>query len=65
MEKHSDEAIRDRASALWVEAGSPEGDDQRFWHEAERQLSSEGDLDTSEDATDADSPPVQAGLPNL
>jgi hypothetical protein len=65
MEKHSDEAIRDRAYALWVEAGSPEGDDQRFWHEAERQLSSEGDLDTSGDATDADSPPVQAGLPNL
>ena len=65
MEKHSDEAIRDRAYALWVEAGSPEGDDQRFWHEAERQLSSEGDLDTSEDVTDADTPPVQAGLPNL
>jgi hypothetical protein len=65
MEKHSEEAIRDRAYALWVEAGSPEGDDQRFWHEAERQLSNDGDVDTSDNATDADTPPVQAGLPNL
>jgi hypothetical protein len=48
-----------------VEAGSPEGDDQRFWHEAERQLSNDGEVDTSENATDADTPPVQAGLPNL
>ena len=63
MEKPNEEAIRDRAYALWVEAGSPEGDEQRFWHEAERQLSREGELDTS--APDADTPPVPAGLPNL
>jgi hypothetical protein len=65
MEKPSEEAIRDRAYALWMEAGSPEGEDQRFWHEAERQLSGEGELDTSDSATDVDTPPVQAGLPNL
>lgn len=65
MGKHSEEVIRDRAYTLWVEAGSPEGDDQRFWHEAERQLSNDGEVDTSENATDADTPPVQAGLPNL
>ena len=65
MEKHSEEAIRDRAYALWVEAGSPEGDDERFWHEAERQLSNEAELDTSGEATDGDTPPIQAGLPNL
>ena len=65
MEDRSEEAIRERAYALWIEAGSPEGDDQRFWHEAERQLSREGELDTSDKATDTDTPPVQAGLPNL
>ena len=65
MEKQSEEAIRDRAYALWVEAGSPEGEDQRFWHEAERQLANDGDLDTSENATDGDTPPMPAGLPNL
>jgi hypothetical protein len=65
MEKHTDEAIRDRAYALWVEAGSPDGDDQRFWHEAERQLSEDGQVDTSDTSTDGDMPPLQAGLPNL
>ncbi len=63
MENQNEEAIRDRAYALWVEAGSPEGDDQRFWHEAERQLSREGEHDTS--APDADTPPLPAGLANL
>lgn len=65
MDKPSDEAIRDRAYALWVEAGSPEGDDERFWHEAERQLSGDGESDNPSNAIDADTPPVQAGLPNL
>lgn len=65
MEKQSEEIIRDRAYALWVEAGSPQGDDQHFWHEAERQLSNEGQVDSSEAATDGDTPPLQAGLPNL
>jgi hypothetical protein len=65
MEKHSDEAIRDRAYTLWVEAGSPDGDDQRFWHEAERQLSEDGQVDTSDTSADGDMPPLQAGLPNL
>lgn len=65
MEKHNEDAIRDRAYALWVEAGSPEGDDQRFWHEAERQLSRDGEVDSSKKTTDGDTPRLQAGLPNL
>lgn len=30
--------IRQRAHQLWVQAGSPEGRDEEFWHEAEAQI---------------------------
>lgn len=30
--------IKDRAYAMWEAAGKPEGDDQRFWYEAELEL---------------------------
>jgi DUF2934 family protein len=37
-DKHS---IRERAYKLWEEAGKPEGKENHFWHEAERQLQQE------------------------
>ena len=33
--------IRERAHRLWEEAGKPEGKEDQFWHEAERQLNEE------------------------
>lgn len=30
--------IKNRAYAMWEAAGKPEGDDQRFWFEAEQEL---------------------------
>lgn len=56
-----DEEIRDRAYALWVEQGSPEGRDQEFWHRAERELSEEHGLDTSEAAAEVTQPVPPAG----
>lgn len=63
MSSYKDEDIRDRAYALWVEAGSPEGNDQHFWHEAERQLAEEGAIDRSEEDADIGLPPLVGGLP--
>lgn len=47
---HEDD-IRDRAYALWQEAGSPEGREEEFWHRAERELSEESGLDASDQAS--------------
>ena len=55
--------IRDRAYALWVEAGSPDGRGDEFWHRAERELSEEGGVDRSEAGTGVTQPPLVAGLP--
>lgn len=38
----SEDAIRGRAYAKWDEAGRPEGRDDEFWAEAERELKDEG-----------------------
>jgi hypothetical protein len=35
--------VRERAHALWEAAGCPAGDDERFWHEAEAAIASEGE----------------------
>jgi hypothetical protein len=35
------EKIRERAYQLWVQAGKPDGQEERFWHGAERQLKEE------------------------
>lgn len=59
---HEDD-IRDRAYALWVEAGSPDGRDDEFWHRAERELSQEAGLDSSEGASEVTLPVPPAGLP--
>jgi hypothetical protein len=38
MAKPTDEQIRERAHLLWQAAGEPEGQQDRFWFEAEREL---------------------------
>lgn len=63
MHSFEDNDVRDRAYALWVEAGSPEGQDQHFWHEAERQLAEEGEVDTSGQDAKVKLPPLVGGLP--
>jgi hypothetical protein len=47
MPKASEDQIRTRAHQLWEAAGKPEGRDQEFWIEAERQL-------TKDEATNPD-----------
>lgn len=39
--------IRDRAHALWEEAGRPHGQDAEHWAQAERQIAAEEDAGTS------------------
>ena len=53
--------IRDRAYALWESSGSPEGRDQEYWYRAERELSEEAGLDTSEEAAEISQPTPPAG----
>jgi hypothetical protein len=43
MTKPTDEQIRLRAYRLWEEAGRPEGREEEFWHQAERDLQRAGD----------------------
>ena len=62
MNPDQDDRIRDRAYALWEAAGSPEGDDQRFWHQAERELAEEGSVDVSAEQSEEGKPVVQAGF---
>lgn len=39
--------VRARAHDLWIEAGKPEGQDERFWFEAEQQIDAEDNLQRS------------------
>jgi hypothetical protein len=39
MAKPMDEQIRVRAHELWEKAGKPEGREDDFWHQAEKELS--------------------------
>lgn len=55
--------IRDRAYALWEQDGSPEGRDLEYWQRAERELTEEAGLDTSEETADVSQPVPPAGLP--
>jgi hypothetical protein len=38
MDISTDQRIRERAHQLWEAAGSPEGREQEFWYQAEREL---------------------------
>ena len=55
------ERIRDRAYQLWDLAGQPEGREQEFWYDAERELAEEDAVDTSAEASVIDVPPVVPG----
>lgn len=55
------EKIRDRAYQLWDRAGQPEGREQEFWYDAERELAEEDEVDTSEEASRLDMPPAVPG----
>lgn len=61
MQTLDQEKIRDRAFQLWDRAGQPEGREQEFWYDAERELAEEGDVDTSAEAAALDLPPVVPG----
>lgn len=61
MQTQEQDKIRDRAYQLWDQAGQPEGREQEFWFEAERELAEEDEVDTSEEATRLDMPPVAPG----
>ncbi len=40
----TDEQIRARAHQLWERAGNPEGRDEEFWHDAQRELQQMEDI---------------------
>jgi hypothetical protein len=42
MSNPTDDQIRTRAHQLWEIAGKPEGRNDEFWHEAERELKDGG-----------------------
>jgi hypothetical protein len=51
MENPTKEQIIHRAYQLWEQAGKPEGRDQEFYHEAERQLAGAPAPETAQDNT--------------
>ena len=51
MARPTDDLIRSRAHALWELAGKPEGRQEEFWHEAERELAADP-ADNAEEASD-------------
>jgi len=61
MHSLDQEKIRDRAYQLWIEAGSPEGRDQEFWFDAERELAGQDEVDTSEFSAQVEQPPMVPG----
>ncbi|HLK70766.1 MAG TPA: DUF2934 domain-containing protein [Steroidobacteraceae bacterium] len=38
-----EQMVRERAYALWEQAGRPDGRENEFWHRARQQLMTEGD----------------------
>ena len=61
MQTMNQEKVRDRAYQLWDRAGQPEGRDQEFWFDAERELADEDEFDTSEAAAQVQQPPMVPG----
>lgn len=57
----ADDKIRDRAYQLWDEAGQPEGREQDFWYQAERELSTDDQADSSEEVSTGKKPPLVPG----
>ena len=56
MTDQPDDNIRQRAYALWKDAGSPEGDDEKFWLDAETELMARGALDRPTPDAEAPTP---------
>ena len=48
MAKPSEERIREKAHQLWEAAGKPEGREDEFWHQAEKELGSDPANNTEE-----------------
>ncbi|WDR03237.1 DUF2934 domain-containing protein [Devosia algicola] len=54
--------IRERAYQLWQQAGSPTNQEQRFWFEAEQQLSDDSCQENILDNVSAPKPPLPSGI---
>lgn len=63
MTPYSETQIRDRAYALWEEAGRPEGQDKEFWAMAERELSEGQQTEEEQPEFDPIGAAVAGGLP--
>ena len=63
MTPYSETQIRDRAYALWEQAGCPEGQDKEFWAMAEQELADNQQTEDSEPAVDPVTAAVAGGLP--
>jgi hypothetical protein len=50
------DGIRELAYQLWLDAGQPEGRDDEFWYQAERQLAENGEIDSSAEQGSVDKP---------
>jgi hypothetical protein len=53
--------IRERAKRLWQEAGQPEGQDERFWLQAEQEVDAEDRSAGAVRREDPAGPPVGSG----
>lgn len=51
MANPTEDSIRTRAHQLWELAGKPEGQQEKFWHEAERELSADP-ADNADESSD-------------
>lgn len=56
-----EDKIRDRAFQLWDQAGQPDGREEEFWYEAEKELAGAGEADISKENAEVDIPPVVPG----
>lgn len=55
-----DDRVRQLAYMLWEAAGRPEGEDARFWREAEQQLKAEAPSDELEEGLEESFPASDA-----
>ena len=63
MNPYTETQIRDRAYALWEEAGRPEGQDMEFWITAERELSEQSEPEEEHVIEDPVTAAAVGGLP--
>lgn len=63
MTPYSEMQIRERAYALWEQAGRPEGQDKEFWAMAEAELADQQEPEEGRLPLDPISAAVAGGLP--